>query len=164
MQQENLTLDDGDRVRQSTTETVNERLDREMRKRVRYYAECDRTEISERIDELEREWDIERVLEANASTLALTGVGLAAATKNNKWLIVPGVVLSFLVQHAVQGWCPPLPLFRRLGVRTSEEIEREKYALKVLRGDFDQISGDRDLSAEIDNFQRAEDALAAVER
>ena len=45
-------------------------------------------------------------------------------------------------RHAVKGWCPPVPLFRRLGVRTCGEIERERYALKALRGDFDGSSGD----------------------
>ena len=50
--------------------------------------------------------------------------------------------MSFLAQHSVQGWCPPMPLFRKMGVRTRQEIEREKYALKVLRGDFDQVIED----------------------
>jgi hypothetical protein len=59
-------------------------------------------------------------------------------------LVVPGVVLPFLFQHAVQGWCPPLPVLRRLGVRTREEIDREKYALQVLRGDFANIHGSAD--------------------
>lgn len=149
-----------DHVRRSAAETVNERLDREMRKRVRYYAGCSRAEISERIEELEREWDIERVLETNASTLALTGLGISAVTGNKKWLVVPGVVLTFLMQHALQGWCPPVPLFRRLGVRTRQEIEREKYALKVLRGDFDEAPN---LAAE-DDFQRAGEAFEAVEK
>jgi hypothetical protein len=55
-----------------------------------------------------------------------------------KWLLVPAVVLPMLFYHAVQGWCPPLPLFRRLGVRTQREIDAEIYALRLLRGDFDQ--------------------------
>ncbi len=159
MNQANLIENNkADRVRRNTSETINERLDREMRNRVRYYAECDRAEITERIGELEREWDVERVLETNASALALTGLGLSLATKNKKWLLVPGVVLSFLMQHAVQGWCPPLPVLRRLGVRSREEIEREKYALKVLRGDFETAAIDNE-----DGFERAEKALAAVE-
>ena len=29
-----------------------------------------------------------------------------------------------------------MPLLRRLGVRTQSEIEYERYALKLLRGDF----------------------------
>jgi len=31
---------------------------------------------------------------------------------------------------------PPVPLLRRLGVRTASEIEAERYALKAVRGDF----------------------------
>jgi hypothetical protein len=97
--------------------------------------------ITERIEEIEREWDIERTLETNAATLALSGVALAAMF-SKKWLALPGTVLGFLLQHGVQGWCPPVPLFRRLGVRTRSEIERERFALKFLRGDFNEIIRD----------------------
>src|SRR5204863_859465 len=91
-----------------------------------------------RIDELDREWDIERVLETNASCLALLGVGLAA-TVNRKWLALSAGVLGFLLLHGVQGWCPPLPVLRRAGVRTRAEIDRERFALKFLRGDFAHV-------------------------
>lgn len=83
---------------------------------------------------------IERLLDMNASALAGVGVGLAVATGSRKWLILPGVVLSLLFQHAVQVWCPPVSVFRRLGVRTRKEIDREKYALKALRGDFEGVA------------------------
>jgi len=56
-------------------------------------------------------------------------------------------VTAFLLQHAVQGWCPPLPVLRRLGFRTAREIEVERNALKALRGDFGHIGpgpGDHD--------------------
>jgi hypothetical protein len=72
-----------------------------------------------------------RALEVNASTLASTGL-LLGVTVNRKWLVLPGVVLSFLLQHGLQGWCPPLPILRRSGVRTRGEIDREKYELKAL--------------------------------
>jgi hypothetical protein len=141
-----------DRVRANTGEEVNADLDREMRERVSAYENANHEEITSRIEELEREWDMERVLETNASALALTGLALGV-THNKKWLIVPGVVLSFLFQHAVQGWCPPVPVFRRLGVRTREEIDQEKYSLKVLRGDFDGVSSEGTTS---------DDAISAV--
>ena len=38
------------------------------------------------------------------------------------------------MQHALQGWCPPLPVLRRLGFRTQNEIERERYALEGVDG------------------------------
>jgi hypothetical protein len=57
---------------------------------------------------------------------------------------------AFLFQHAVQGWCPPVPILRRLGYRTAREIDDERAALKALRGDFGPIgpgAGDRDTRA-----------------
>jgi hypothetical protein len=53
---------------------------------------------------------------------------------------VPAVVRTFLLQHAREGWCPPLPAFRRLGVRTRQEIDAEKYALEALHGDFADLA------------------------
>ncbi|WP_148235446.1 hypothetical protein [Fluviicola taffensis] len=35
----------------------------------------------------------------------------------------------------LQGWCSPIALFRALRIRIRPEIDREKYALKILRGD-----------------------------
>jgi hypothetical protein len=127
-----------DRVRRNTGDEVNAGIDREIEGRVAGYAAAGREEITRRIEELDREWDMERVLETNAAALAFVGVALGA-TRGRRWLILPGVVTAFLFQHAVQGWCPPVPVFRRLGVRTRKEIDREKYALKALRGDFDRL-------------------------
>jgi hypothetical protein len=101
---------------------------------VRYFAEH-KYEIPARLRELDREWDIERAIEANASVLALTGIALAAG-HDRRWLVLPGLVAGFLLQHAIQGWCPPVPVLRKLGFRTSYEIEEERRALKALRGDF----------------------------
>ncbi len=94
-----------------------------------------RDRIEARIEAIDREWDVERALETSASTLALTGT-LLAAFVDRRFAIVPAVVGGFLLQHALQGWCPPLPVFRSLGFRTAREIERERHALKALRGDY----------------------------
>lgn len=130
-------MENADKVRAVSSAARNRELDRATLTRLRHYERGKFDDISRRIDELDREWDIERVLETNASILALTGLALGA-TRNKKWLMLPGVVASFLLQHAVQGWCPPVPVFRRLGVRTRKEIDEEKYALKSLRGDFSE--------------------------
>jgi hypothetical protein len=124
-----------DRVRASSPEPLNRKIDEELDARVREHASKSPHELTGRIEQLGKEWDIERWLEANASTLALGGLAMGLLV-NRKWLILPAVVLPFLLQHAVQGWCPPLPLLRWLGVRTRQEIDLEKYALKALRGDF----------------------------
>jgi hypothetical protein len=120
-----------DRVRRSTSARINTRIDAGTDRRVERYAGRSRDDIEKRIQTLDEEWDVERILEINASTLALTGL-LLGITVNKKWFAVPTVVLPFLLQHGLQGWCPPLPILRRLGVRTRSEIDREKYALKQL--------------------------------
>jgi hypothetical protein len=134
------TIGGDDRVRENTEDKINVRLDREMAERVRAFDAVGPDEIGERISELDGEWDIERVLEMNASTLAFTGLVLGM-THSRKWLALPAIVLPFLFQHAVQGWCPPIPVLRRLGFRTRNEIDREKFALKTLRGDFRDSRG-----------------------
>ena len=105
-------------------------------------------EIARRIEELEKEWDIDRTLMANASTLSLAGVVLGS-TVNRNWFMLPGVVVSFLLWHSIQGWCPPLPIFRKLGYRTRKEIDIEKFALKALRGDFQKLDEQEGVSKEM---------------
>ena len=125
-----------DRVRESTDQDVNNELDRELAVRVMRSSGGSYENIETRIGELDQEWDIERALETNASVVGLAGLVLGI-THSKKWLAVPGIVLPFLLQHAATGWCPPLPVLRRLGFRTRKEIDREKYALKAVRGDFE---------------------------
>ena len=125
-----------ERVARHTSNSANARIRYAMFKRVAAYEYADRETIDERIEALQREWDIERVLEANAASVALVGVALGASV-DRRWFVLPAIVAGFLLQHAVQGWCPPLPLFRKLGVRTAAEIHEEIVALKALRGDFD---------------------------
>ena len=91
--------------------------------------------IGPRLHQLDREWDMERTLEANAATLALTGT-LLGLFVDRRFLALPVAVTAFLLQHALQGWCPPVPFFRKRGVRTMREIDEERFALKALRGDF----------------------------
>lgn len=133
-----------DRVQAHTAREVNEGIEREAKLRVVHAATQPTSAISRRIDELDDEWDMERWLETNASALALTGTILGLLV-NKKFFVIPCLVLPFLFQHAVQGWSPPVPLFRRKGIRTRHEIDAEKYALKALRGDFLPVgsNGDR---------------------
>jgi hypothetical protein len=126
------------RVARNTSEHMNEQIRRQTEENVARAAAAGADAIDRRLEELEREWDIERILEANAASLALVGLGLGAFV-DRRWFVLPAVVAGFLLQHAIQGWCPPVPLFRRLGVRTQTEIDYERYALKALRGDFQQL-------------------------
>jgi hypothetical protein len=119
---------------------------------------ADAAQFAARLRDLDREWDIERTLHTNAATLALVGTVLGTRV-DRRFLALPAIVFSFFAQHALQGWCPPIPVFRRLNVRTAREIERERYAIKALRGDFDQLPP----PGAADAASRVRAALAAVD-
>lgn len=125
-----------ERVPAHTAESVNRRIERQAEERVATAAPSD---IDNRLKQLDVEWDIERAIEMNASALAFIGVALGYFV-SPYWLALPALVTAFLFQHAVQGWCPPVPVLRRFGFRTVYEIDRERYALKALRGDFASLS------------------------
>jgi hypothetical protein len=143
------------RVPRHTSQEINQRIERETEERVRRLA-ANPAAIHNRLRELDDEWDIERMLEANASALAFSGA-LLGASVDRRWLAVPILVGAFLFQHAVQGWCPPLPILRRLGFRTAREIDIERVALKTLRGDFRTADAD-----DWDAKSRAAHALCAA--
>ena len=97
-------------------------------------------EINERIRSHTKA-NVERIAAAGRGAITRRLLGLTlGVTTNRRWLLVPIVVQSFFLQHALQGWCPPIPVLRRLGMRTAQEIARERYALKALRGDFVEVS------------------------
>lgn len=123
------------RVPQQTAAHVNQQIRRQTEENVARIVSLGPRAIERRLAELDREWDIERTLEANAATAVLVGTTLGASV-DRRFFALPALVAGFLLQHAVQGWCPPLPLFRRAGFRTASEIDHERYALKAIRGDF----------------------------
>jgi hypothetical protein len=125
----------GGRRRLSTEAEMDAQIDREIEASVCYYAKRGSNEISHRLGELDREWSIERVIEMKAATLAFFGVILGLLGRK-RWLIVSGIVLPFLFEQAMEGTSAPYRLLRRFGLRTQREIDRERYALKAVRGDF----------------------------
>ena len=123
------------RVRLNTSDNLNKKIKDRTIDNIEKYKNVDEEALTNRLRVLNKEWNTERVLEANASTLILIST-ILGLRKNRNWFILTKLVSFFLLQHAVQGWCPPLPVIRRLGIRTPEEISNEKTAVKYLRGDF----------------------------
>lgn len=149
-----MLVSTADRVRENTAESVNEEIRRRTAAIVARVIEAGPDAISDRLSVLDAEWDIERYLETVAPSITLTGMALGLTT-NRKWFALPFLVQGFLLQHAVQGWCPPLPILRRLGIRTAGEIDEERNALKAARGDYRRVVGQ--------NGQLASQALAAAQ-
>jgi hypothetical protein len=141
-----------ERVPAHTDDAINRRIARGIERSAHYHAQHPDA-IPARLRELDAEWDIERAIEANASALAFAGTAMGLASGRRRWFLLPALVSGFLFQHAIQGWCPPVPVLRRLGFRTVHEIEQERQALKALRGDFDSVGTSSD---------KAEAAIAAT--
>ncbi len=120
-------------------EAVNARPQRRTLENLERFDGADSQAIETRIAELKREWDMERALDLSAATLAIVGVGLGRFV-HRRWLSLPMLIGGFLIQHAIQGWCPLVPVLRRLGRRTAIEIHEEITALKIMRGDFGSVS------------------------
>jgi len=152
-----------ERVPEHTKPEVNARIRSETARHLARYDAASQSEIDQRLRELDEEWDIERALEANAATVSLIGLGLGALV-NRKFYALPAVVAGFLLQHAVQGYCPPMTVLRRRGFRTPQEIERERYALKALRGDFNSLANLETTAGGGARSARLDAALAAIER
>jgi hypothetical protein len=118
-----------ERVPRSTAPEVNERIRRATVASLAKYRDASPAAVDARLEALKQEWDIERAIEANAAGIALLGVVLGAFV--SPWfLLLSAAVCVFLLQHALQGWCPPVPVLRRLGFRTQPEIEAERLALR----------------------------------
>ena len=67
-----------DRVRANTAPEINQRIDKRIEENVRYYSGQPIEKMAERIRDLDEEWDIERLIEAMASSVSLTGIILGA--------------------------------------------------------------------------------------
>ena len=127
------------RVADNTAEEVNARIRHQTEESVSCFASAGPVEIDRRLAELDQEWDLERVVEIGAPSVTLLWL-LLGTNVNRKLLAIAALVQGFVILHALQGWFPVLPIFRRLGFRTSAEIDEERNALKALRGDFREVS------------------------
>lgn len=116
------------RVERSTSPAIHNEILMNIEKIVHEYRHKKELEIENRIRELDYEWDTERTLEANFAAVVLLSA-ILSAVHHKKWLYLTGTASVFLLQHALQGWCPPLPVIRKLGIRTASEIYLEKMAL-----------------------------------
>lgn len=99
---------------------------------------CDPAAIAVRLAQLDREWDLDRVIGAGAGLLTLAGLAMGRLV-TRRWYLLPAVAQGLLLQHALRGSSLPARTLRLVGVRTRLEIERERYALKAVRGDFTTV-------------------------
>jgi hypothetical protein len=104
--------------------------------------------IDERLAELDREWTAGRMTKAAIGVLIVVGFALAAL--NSWWLILPiaGGLLLLPYLFTRSSWLGKM--FHKMGYRTGFEVDREKIALKVLRGDFRHLPTVHDVESHDD--------------
>lgn len=151
MKKNNIFPPTSQRVFLKTDPLTNADIRNQTIRNLNIFKNCEENEITERIRRLNQEWDTERVLEVNASLLILLS-SYMGIKMSRFWFLMTGTVAALMLSHAFYGWCPPLPIIRKWGVRTSEEISAEKTALKIMRGDFKE------------DYTSVEDALAKAEK
>jgi len=131
-----------ERMRRYRRPEVAEQVQKQIEHNIAFYASQPDGVISQRIEELEQEWSLERFLQAKAATAGLLG-GMFGLLGKRRWVLLAAGAFGFLLYYGARGLDAPGPWLRRLGLRTRAEIDREIYALRVARGDFKNTPGER---------------------
>ena len=124
-----------DDIRRHSSRSANRRIDQQTRDAIDEVGDSP-SKIRARLDELDREWDIDRALMLNFAVLATVSSSMAMRTfyKHRRfggWAGMFFTQMGFLAFHAIKRWCPPMPVFRRLGFRSDREIAEERSALRT---------------------------------
>ncbi len=105
--------------------------------------------IADRLNELEHEWTAGRMTKATLGVLIVVGFGLAALF-SPWWLALPVLGGVFLLQYLFSRTSWLGLMFHGMGFRTGSEVDQEKMALRVLRGDFRHLPTVHDIESRED--------------
>jgi len=115
---------------------IDERIHSETELRVAECAAGGKRAIERRLAEIDRERDVDETFMLGGAIATFAGLTLSIAV-HRRFIVIPAVAAGFFATRVLFGWAPPpVRLMRLLGIRTREEIENERYALKALHGDF----------------------------
>lgn len=123
------------RVFRATPTVLNRAIYEQTATRVRRCRTDGRDAIDRRLEELDQEWDIERVVSTEAPLTGLVALVLGTVFQP-MFLLLTGFVGIMLTLHGVHGWYLLLPFHRWLGLRTRPEIEWERQALSKIDGEI----------------------------
>jgi hypothetical protein len=134
MQDQQWEPPSNDLIREHTAASSNERIDRETQGAIDS-AVTSPEHIRARLAELDREWDVDRALMLNFAVIGGLSASLMVRNllrehKLGGWGAFFITQMGFLAHHAIRRWCPPMPVFRRLGFRSSREINEERNTLE----------------------------------
>ena len=116
------------------------RRNRQRTEQVLAYYAAQLNQIDQRLKELEEEWDLDQAVMAASAGVSASGL-LMAVMGSRKSLLMPLAAAGFMLHYALTGWNGLSSLLYRMGVRSVQEIDEERTALKALRGDFAKLQG-----------------------
>ena len=109
-----------------------------LEKRLACLADAGPDAITDRLAQLDREWSAGRMTKATIGVLIVAGLGLTALA-GPWWLVLPAIGGFFLLQYLFSRTSWLGATFREMGFRSGGDIDQEKFALRVLRGDFKHL-------------------------
>ena len=122
--------------KETTTKEAKDKIVDRTFEIVKEFAHKGRKKITDRLREIEREADLEKIIYLNLAAIATTGAVLSYISGDKRWAIMPAAAALILGVDTLFGITSKVPFLRRLGLRLKDEILHERYALKALRGDF----------------------------
>ena len=134
-----------DLIRENSPSAFNKLIDAETLRNLERYRDAAPAEIEARLKFLETRYDIECFVEAGAAVLTLGG--LLLGLKNRKFLALPFIAQGLLLSHTLPFPDPVTPVLRSFGLWSRQEIERERNALKLLRGDYERVAADHSVKS-----------------
>ena len=109
-----------------------------LRKRLKRVIDAGPAAIGDRLNELSREMTAGRATVVTTAVVILAGLTLSSV-HNPWWLMLTAVGGALMIVYLI-GYATPIGwAFQRLGLRTRADVEAERTALKVLRGDFENL-------------------------
>lgn len=127
-----MGISTSDRVETNTSQHINQEIQNKISASLEKYSGAGSLAIDRRLEKLDREWTTERIIEVEAPLMITLGSSLTFFF-GRKFLPLPVFSTSMMLLHGVQGWYPLLPLFRKLGFRSQNEILEERRGLLAMR-------------------------------
>jgi hypothetical protein len=106
--------------------------------RLNHLLDAGPTALNARLRQLDSEWSVGRVVKVTAACFIVLGL-LLGLLVNPWWGLLACIPCLTLLQHLVARTSILGEIVHLMGFRRGSEIEQERLALRVLRGDFNHL-------------------------
>ena len=115
------------------------RCDEPLEDHVARLADAGPDAIDDRLDELESEWSVNRAAKVTAGILAVGAAAAEVLGRRRISMLLALTAGSCLCSYLLSRRSVVGDLLCHLGFRQGTEIERERLALRAIRGDFQHV-------------------------